>query len=47
VAEEVAKSGNLNISNGALVVLDPKSGENFGICWIDRLFLRMFGVLRR
>ncbi len=27
VAEEVAKSGNLNIGNGALVVLDPKSGE--------------------
>ncbi|MFA5776564.1 MAG: transglycosylase domain-containing protein [Patescibacteria group bacterium] len=26
-AEEVAKSGNLNISNGAMVVLEPKSGE--------------------
>lgn len=30
VAEEVAKSGNLNIGNGALVVLDPKTGEILG-----------------
>ena len=27
VADEVAKAGNLNISNGALVVLEPKTGQ--------------------